>query len=101
MSDAELQAKYPLPPEVREMVNTMFNDGKPIKRPAAQGVAEMQVILRKLQQDKIETLAALDESAAEPVRHAALLEDLADLNREIRDYTARLGEYGVQLQALN
>jgi hypothetical protein len=103
MNDAELQARYPLPPDVRELAETMLNGGKPLPRKAALGVEQMRAILKKLRQDALDTLAVLDECHAdvEPVRHSALTEDLTLLKREIADYEQRLQEYQAQQDGLN
>ena len=105
MSDAELQAKYPLPPEMQELAETMLNGGKPVARPAVLGIEQMQAILKKLRADKVKTLAAIeanhDLSATGEATRKILGTDLAQLNREIKYYEERLAEYELQHQHRN
>lgn len=113
MTDAELQKKYPFPPEMQELAETMLNGGKPVARPAALGVEQMQAILNKLREDKVKLLNAIEENDSrdfshknDDARYDACLaktfeKDLAELNREIADYEKRLQEYETQKKGLN
>lgn len=95
MTDKELQAKYPLPPDMAELADTLAH-GHPKPRKAAEGIADMQHILDALQEEKALTLAAMEQFP-----HQEMSADLAALNREIADHEARLREYQTQLDGKN
>ena len=105
MTDDELQKKYPLPPEMQELAETMLNGGQPVARAAAVGVDQMRVILQKLREDKVKLLAAIAENAGREHYDALLAQtfghDLTELNREIVEYDQRLKQYELQQQGLN
>jgi hypothetical protein len=101
MTDAELQAKYPLPPEMQELTETMLNGGKPVARPAAMGVEQMQVILKKLREDQRKTINSMEEFSTNEALVATLANDLKALKLEIAYYEQRLQEYATQQSGLN
>jgi hypothetical protein len=101
MTDADLQKKYPLPPEMKELAETMLNGGIPVARPAAVGVEQMRVILQKLKEDKAKTLDAINNHVFDDGVEQILQDDLTALNREIKHYEERLAEYELQHKSLN
>jgi hypothetical protein len=95
MNDRDLQAKYPLPPDMAELADTLAH-GHPRPRPAAEGIADMQNILKALHEEKALTLASIEQFP-----HQDFQPELAALNDAIADHEARLREYQTQAEGIN
>lgn len=99
--DAALLKKYPLPPELAELADTLAH-GHPRPRTPAAGIADMQAILKKLRADRGATVEAMDlpKNGNEDLQRS-LLRDLDAIDREIRQYTLRLAEYELMAKHIN
>ena len=85
----------PSPIELEMAVETA--NGRPVARPAQQGIADMSARLKYLTGEKIKVLDLLDDGAE---RHE-LTAELNTLNTELREARDRLKEYELQAQSAN
>jgi hypothetical protein len=92
----------PTPAEL-EMLNDTAHQaehGRPMKRPAVQGIADMQARIELLTGQK---RRLLDQMAGRMAKDERLSDEaaLADLNKDLREAEDRLREYQVQHEGRN
>jgi hypothetical protein len=98
VSDSE--PDYPLNPTELDIVMDAVH-GTPRKRTAAKGITDMEDRIKLLTTQKGACLEQMANPLNDPSRDTALTEQLASINRDLREATERLREYQVQLANLN
>ena len=75
------------------------NAGKPLPRPAGQGIADMEARITQLSSQKKSILDHIETSGSHP--NDPRWDTISDLNRQLKEAEERRHEYRVQQEGLN